>query len=142
MYRTVALSMLLVGFLVNISPAKPRSTSTIHRIYADKNRDVHIVLNNGKETLVPHQQDQTGIDDAKIAPDRRTAGWLGLYPVPDNTSGQFDGSLVIWRDGKIVGSLTQGQRTGAGPLFTEAIKSPTIAGHYMKARPRIANCAT
>ena len=102
MNRTAAISILLVAVLVDLSAAKPRSTKTILRVYADKNSDVHIVMNNGKEELVPHQRDQTGIEDAKISPDGRTAGWLVLHPVSDDTEGQFAGSLVIWRGGRII----------------------------------------
>ena len=112
MYRTATLSMLLVTFLVSMSTAKPHSTSSIRRIYADKNRDVHIVLSDGKEAFVPHQQEQTGIEDAKISSDGRTAGWLVLHPNPANdATTKFDdisGPLVIWRGGKIIRTFDTG----------------------------------
>lgn len=108
MNRTAALSILLVASLLTVSSAKPHSTGIIVRIYADRHSNVHIVLNSGKEAVVPHRRDQVGIEDAKIADDRRTAGWLISYPVPDNTSGQFAGSLVIWRNGKIVRTFDMG----------------------------------
>jgi hypothetical protein len=112
MNRIVAVSLLMIAFLVAVSPAKPRSTNTIRRIYADKNSNVHIVLSNGKEALVPHQEDQSGIEDAKIAADGRTAGWLVSYPDPSSSTGSkfddFQGALVIWRDGKIVRTFDTG----------------------------------
>ena len=112
MNRTAAISILLVAVLVDLSAAKPRSTKTILRVYADKNSDVHIVMNNGKEELVPHQRDQTGIEDAKISPDGRTAGWLVSYPDPSSSQAykfeDFQGALVIWRNGKIVRTFDTG----------------------------------
>jgi hypothetical protein len=107
-----AVSILLIAFLVDLSVAKPRSTKTILRVYADKNSDVHIVLSDGKEALVPHQQNQTGIDDAKISRDGRTAGWLVSYPGPSSSpsykSEGFQGALVVWRNGKIVRTFDTG----------------------------------
>lgn len=112
MNRTAAVSLLLVSFFVAVSSAKSHSTSTVLRIYADKNSDVHIALNNGHEALVPHRHDQVGIEAARIASDGRTAGWLVLYPNPDNTpASKFEdiaASLVIWRDGKIVRTFDTG----------------------------------
>jgi hypothetical protein len=112
MNRTAAVSILLIAFLIDLSAAKPRSTKTILRVHADKNSDVHMVLNNGKEALVPHQGDQTGIEDAKIAADGRTAGWLVSYLDPSSSPAykfeDFQGALVIWRNGKIVRTFDTG----------------------------------
>ena len=101
-----AVSLLLALFLLAASSARSHSTSSVLRIYADENSDVHVVLDHGHEALVPHRQNQTGIEDAKIAADGRTAGWLVLYPNPANDARtKFDdisGSLVIWRGGRII----------------------------------------
>jgi hypothetical protein len=111
-YRTVALWTLLVTSLMAVTVAQAHSTGKIRRIYADKNSDVHIVLSNGKEALVQHTQDQTGIEDAKIADDGRTAGWLVSYPDPASSPAykfeDFQGALVIWRDGRIVRTFDTG----------------------------------
>jgi hypothetical protein len=108
MNRTAALSILLVASLLTVSSAKPHSTGIIVRIYADRHSNVHIVLNSGKEAVVPRQRDQVGIEDVKIADDGRTAGWVVSYAVPDDTSRKFAGSLVIWRNEKIVRTFDTG----------------------------------
>lgn len=112
MARTSTVSMLLIAAVWAMSAAQARSIGKILRVYADKNSDVHIVLQGTKEAIVPHRQDQVGINDAKIAEDGRTAGWLVLYPSPANDSTtKFDdisGPLVIWRDGKIIRTFNDG----------------------------------
>lgn len=112
MARTITISMLLMAAMWAISAAQARSTGKILRIYSDKNSNVHVVLQGAKEAVVPHRQDQSGIDDVKIADDGRIAGWLVLYPNPANdATTKFDDiswPLVIWRDGKIVRTFDSG----------------------------------
>jgi hypothetical protein len=104
--------LLVAAFLVGVS-AQSKSTETIVRVYADHNNDTHIVLQDAKEAVVRHKPDQIGISQVKIADHHNTAGWLILYPDPDNSSASrfadIPGSLVIWRNGKIVRSFEPGQ---------------------------------
>ena len=98
------LMLLIATFLSSIS-AESKSSEIIVRVYADHNNDTHIVLGT-KEAVIRPKPDQAGIDQVKIADDHRTAGWLILFPDPNNSpiyrSSDIPQSLVIWRNGKIV----------------------------------------
>jgi hypothetical protein len=107
------ISLLLVtAFFVGIS-AGSKSSEKIVRVYADHNNDTHIVLQDAKEAVVRHKPDQQGIEQVKIDDHHQTAGWLILYPDPNSSStyrfADTPGSLVIWRNGKIVRTFEPGQ---------------------------------
>lgn len=104
--------LLVAAFLVGVSLG-PKSSEKIVRVYADHDNDTHIVLQDAKEAVVRHKRDQKGINQVKIDDRHQSAGWLILYPDPNNSSTyQFTDipeSLVIWRNGKIVRTFAPGQ---------------------------------
>jgi hypothetical protein len=59
-----------------------------------------ITFAHRKVTHVSKERGQTGIREAWIASDGRTAGWLVEYRVPESSDGVAE-TLVIWRDGAI-----------------------------------------
>lgn len=68
---------------------------------------LHIVLDSGKEILPPKIRDQVSFGDPAISPDRRTVGWLVLYPYPNPPGAAYvrnpiAGALVLYRDGRVV----------------------------------------
>ena len=69
----------------------------------DNQRQLHIVLETGKEILPRKFPGQTSFDDPKISPDSRTAGWIVSYANP-NREGFADISLelVVFRAGRIL----------------------------------------
>jgi len=59
-----------------------------------------ITFAHRKVTHVPKERGQTGIREAVIASDGRTAGWFVEYRVEGASDGVAE-ALVIWRDGKV-----------------------------------------
>jgi hypothetical protein len=51
-------------------------------VSVDKNGQLHIVLDSGKEILPPKSRDQVSFGQPAISPDRRTVGWLVMYADP------------------------------------------------------------
>jgi hypothetical protein len=66
-----------------------------------------IALANGKKTTVRKERGQTGISEARIAPDG-TVGWLVEYSV-DGVSYTDSGTLIVWRAGKTIRRFRTGQ---------------------------------
>jgi hypothetical protein len=87
------------------------STATfIASVKVGPDEQVHLVYGDGHEAIAPKERDQVDCASAKIAEDKRTAGWLvdfnnccTSYPVPL--------VLIVYRDGKIV------QRFDEGPIW-------------------------
>src|SRR5579864_3061348 len=82
--------------------------SSVLRVYADKQNNVHVVLTGGKDAIIPRERDQVGIDAVKIHDDKLIAGWLVLFRNPDGGS-PVAGKLVVWRDGRIIRSFPSDQ---------------------------------
>ena len=103
--------LLMAAFLAGIVPSRGRP-SKIVRVYADRDSDTHVILADAKEAVVRHRRDQVGIDQTKIEDHQHTAGWVILYQDPSKSpSYRFSdirGSLVIWRNGKIVRTFDPG----------------------------------
>jgi hypothetical protein len=73
---------------------------------------LHIVLDSGKEILPPKLPGQVSFGDPVISGDRRTVGWLVMYPDPTITyykGAQIGGSLVIFRAGRVIHTFTTEQ---------------------------------
>ena len=88
----------LAGFFNNSLAADSEVKSAI-----SLHRKAHISFFDGRGYDAASEQDQLGVEEIKVAPDRKTVGWLVLYPNPDGPG--FDsltGKLVIWRDGKVL----------------------------------------
>jgi hypothetical protein len=97
---------LLVALAIAGYAADYRSVSV------DESGQLHIVLDSGKQILPPKAQGQVSFADPAISPDRRTAGWLAMYPDPtiaDDARGQLPFSLVIYRGGRVLHTFNTGQ---------------------------------
>lgn len=75
-------------------------TFTVVRAHADAKHRVHIVGTSTAAVVNP-ERGQVGVQDIKIAADRRSVGWLEQYPGPLSDS-PVAAKLAIWRDGKII----------------------------------------
>jgi hypothetical protein len=101
---------MLLALIATLSPcvlaAEYRSTSV------DQSGSLHIVLDNGKEILPTKMPDQVSFGNPSISPDRRTAGWLVLYPDPGVSyyrGAELPGKLVIYRAGRVLHTFTAEQ---------------------------------
>jgi len=96
------MSRVLLLWLLGLLCSAPLSAQdAIQRIYADQKQQVHVLLKDGKSLIVPGEHGQVGIDSVHITDDGQTAGWLVLYPDPDNSS-PYAGTLVVWGGGRVV----------------------------------------
>lgn len=96
--KNVLVVLCLAGFFNNSLAADSEVKSAI-----SLHRKAHISFFDGRGYDAASEQDQLGVEEIKVAPDRKTVGWLVLYPNPDGPG--FDsltGKLVIWRDGKVL----------------------------------------
>jgi hypothetical protein len=80
---------------------------TYKSVSIDQSGALHILLDSGKEVLAPKDKDQAGFDSPQISSDGKTVGWLALFPFPrpdpsDYDPGPIAGSLVLYRDGRIL----------------------------------------
>jgi hypothetical protein len=66
-------------------------------VSAELDGAAQITLANGKKTTIPKEPGQTGIREARIAPDG-TVGWLAEYRV-EGVGDPIAGTLIIWRAG-------------------------------------------
>ena len=98
--------LLVIGIPLIVGAAEYRSVSL------DRNRQLHIVLESGKEILAPKVRGQLSFGDPVISPDRQTVGWLVMVPDPAVTyykGAEFAGSLVIYRGGRVLHVFTSEQ---------------------------------
>jgi len=71
----------------------------------DDKGQLRIELASGKEILPGESKGQISFSDASISPDRRTVGWLAMYPYPDpgqEWRGPLGGALVLYRAGRVL----------------------------------------
>jgi hypothetical protein len=115
-----ALPVIVALGMATVLAASSRESETVLRVYADQDNDVHVVVRGQKETVVPHERDQAGIQDVKIATDRKTAGWLVTFKDPDS-KGTYAAYLKIWRGGKVIRSF-RGESTFWSWSFVDGAK--------------------
>lgn len=85
-------------------------TPMYRSVSVDQSGQLHIVLDSGKELVPPKEKDSTGFDAAAISPDRRTVGWLVMYPNPTVPNGsQLPGRLVLFRGGRVLHTFSTEQ---------------------------------
>jgi hypothetical protein len=106
LYRTIT----VVFALCSLSLAMGGSASVAQSVksaYVDAAGKVHVVYGDGRDTLIPWEEDQVSSDAPAVALDHETVGWLVLvpncctsYPVPV--------VLVIYRSGRIVQQIGDG----------------------------------
>lgn len=73
----------------------------------DRHGKLHITLASGKDVLAPSSNGQVGFGSPQISPDRRTVGWLVMYPYPrpGNTGYVPDPipeALLLYRNGHVL----------------------------------------
>jgi hypothetical protein len=100
-FRHVCVNLLVAFLSATLAAAQ---ATKITRAYADKSGVVHIVSDGGQDTTVPKNKGQIGAEEIIISNDRRTAGWLVVYPYgePDRGWENLYGELVLWRNGKVL----------------------------------------
>ena len=92
----LTLMLYVVAFALRLD-----AQDSVMRVYADQRQQAHVALANGKDTVVPAERGQVGIDSIQIAKDGRTAGWLVLYDDPDGGT-PFAGTLIVWQSGRTI----------------------------------------
>lgn len=75
----------------------------ISRAYIDPTGAVHVVLANGSDQKIEKEDTQSGASEVKLAGDG-TVGWFADYsnPDPNRSWEMLAGTLVIWRDGRVL----------------------------------------
>jgi hypothetical protein len=117
MFRVGQLCVVTLAIVVCVSTATAQEANSIAKIYiADADGHVltndvgtvHIMSASGDDMVPPKEKGQVGCSDAKISPDKRTAGWLVSY---ENccTSYPIPLTVVLFRSGKVVQRIAPGQ---------------------------------
>ena len=90
-------------------PTFAQNSPAVTKAYADNKGSLHIITADGHNHAIPPSQWQAGggFEAIKVAPDRRTVGWLAdqmLDPLQANSSDSFPVAqeLAIWRDGRVI----------------------------------------
>jgi hypothetical protein len=97
---------LLLAVLAAATPADS-ATAMYRSVAVDSAGRLHIVLESGAEVRPPKLRGQVSFGDPAISPDRRTAGWLVLYPYPGPQGASYRrdpiaGDLVLYRSGRVI----------------------------------------
>jgi hypothetical protein len=93
--------------------------ATVVRAYGDEHGAIHVIYSDRKEKIIPKQRGTVGVEDVKIASDGQTVGWILDWPDPD-TNRELPGTLVIWRQGKIVRRISPGPGVFYGWCFWQS----------------------
>lgn len=93
------LKLLFIAASLSITPVLAADEIYV-RVALDPNGKLHIFTQDRREILPAIEKDQTGFDQAAIAPNRRSVGWLALYP-NCCTSYPIPLKLVIYSNGKM-----------------------------------------
>ena len=104
----------LGGTALLLAAALPLSLrATEYRsVSVDQSGQLHIVLDSGKEILPPKVRGQVSFGDPVISPDRRTIGWLVMYPDPTITyyqGAEVPLKLIIYQAGRVLHTFTTEQ---------------------------------
>ena len=96
-------AILLAGMVFAWLPAAGQM-HPVTQASVDSTGVIHIQTTDGKSLLVPKEHGAAGAADVRIAPDRRTVGWLATYSNPDADRAWevLPGTLILWRDGAII----------------------------------------
>ena len=126
--------LLAVFLFIPLSGPLMFAQSAIVRVFADQNKQVHVVYKNGQDVTVPGERDQVGIDSVKISKDGQTAGWLVLYTDPDSST-PFPGILVLLRDGRIAQRFDTEQTFWSWSFYADATQVAYHVGPTHGAAP-------
>ena len=81
-------------------------------VSVDGSGQLHIVLDSGKEVLPRKIQGQVSFDSPLVSPDRRTVGWLVMYPEEEAigyVGPPIPGKLVVYRAGRVLHTFSTEQ---------------------------------
>jgi hypothetical protein len=86
---------MFVGAILSVSAAERYAS-----VLVDQDRRVIVVTNDGRHITPPQDRDQVGAEQAAVAPDKQSVGWLALsrwcctsYPIPM--------TLVVFSNGQV-----------------------------------------
>ncbi|HET9178160.1 MAG TPA: hypothetical protein VFQ24_07365 [Terriglobia bacterium] len=90
------------------SPASSYETGNLHILYSDKTEIIQTLLPKEKSTEKNVIYNQEGIDEVKLAPDKRTIGWEETF---DNCCTSYSVPLVlaVYRSGGAILRIQPGQ---------------------------------
>lgn len=103
--RTIALAV-LAALSLSARGLEYRSVSV------DQDGQLHIVLDSGKEIRPPKSRGQVSFGVPLISLDRRSVGWLAIFPDPANINNQgtpIAFRLVIYRSGRLLHTFSTEQ---------------------------------
>jgi len=104
--RYILLCVITIAAALTVAWAQK---AKVTRAYADENGAMHVIYDDGREKIIHKQRDTMGVGDVKIARDGQTVGWIVDWPNPDAPNGTpIPGTLVIWRNGKVVRKFAPG----------------------------------
>ena len=85
--------------------------SAYRSVSVDDSGQLHIVLDSGKEVLPRKVQGQVAFGAPLVSPDRRTVGWLVMYPQPaiGYVMPPIPGKLVLYRAGRVLHTFSTEQ---------------------------------
>jgi len=101
-------AVILFLFFVTCTASTQTSESNIaNKAFLDKEGNVHIVLNNGKEIQPSKLKGQFENSEPVIAEDRKTVAWMAYF---ENccTSYNIPMTLIVFRSGKIIRQFKPG----------------------------------
>jgi hypothetical protein len=109
------------------SPGSGYDTGNLHIVYSDKTEVVQALPPKEKSTEKVIVDNQEGITDIKVAPDKRTIGWAETF---DNccTSYSIPIVLAIYESGNTVLHIQQGRCFGTGRSETAGSTSRRYGG--------------
>jgi hypothetical protein len=73
---------------------------------------------SGGKTSIPKERGQTGIREARIAPDGKSAGWLVEYSA-EGVSSPYAGTLIVWRAGRPIRRFRTDQSFWSWAFFAQ-----------------------
>lgn len=98
--RLISLLLLPLAALVFAASGEKYKSASV-----DQSGQLHILLDSGKEVLPNKIKGQVSFNNPKLSPDRRTIGWVVMYP--DISSTGYEGTplafnLVLYRAGRVL----------------------------------------
>jgi len=93
--------VLVVVTILTIGAAVPAQTQpvTFVKVYVGADKLAHVVDAKGKDVAIPKEKEQAEVSEAKLSPDKQTAGWL-MHQDNLGESYSIPVGLVIYRAGK------------------------------------------